>query len=145
MALKIPPAIKQIIREEITSGDINVAELVNTILESIRDSLSQPTSLRGIRVQLDNSGGASPAEFALFDSSTPSKLATIYYPTTVVLDDFTTVDQSSAPTLLVGQSGAEQFPLEVGGKIETEITDLSAIYVKVPAGVSVYLYVLYEA
>jgi len=36
-------ALREIVREELTSGDVNVSELTNTILEAIRDR--QPASL----------------------------------------------------------------------------------------------------
>jgi len=113
-------------------------------LQEINTKLSAPITLRTARVLLDNSTATTANVFPLFGSSTPSKYATIYYPVKLVLDDFTAVDQSAAPAILIGDSTIQAKTMYPGDKIETAVSDLSVIYVKLPAGAKIYLEVVWE-
>ena len=110
----------------------------------IDSKLTAPASLMTVRILINNSSGTTALSTALFPTSTPSKYAVIYYPTQLVLDNFSTVSQSTAPAILIGNSSAQQKTLFPGDKLETFVQDLSVIYVKVPAGASIYLEVVYE-
>ena len=113
-------------------------------LKSIDSKLTVPSSLKTARVLFDNSTGATSKTFNLFTTSTPSKYATIYYPVKLVLDDFTSVDQSAAPAILIGDSSGQQKTMYPGDRIETSISDLSVVVIKVPAGAKIYLEVVWE-
>ena len=102
-------------------------------LTQINAKLSQPTTLKSEDVVIDNSGGTSDLVQPLFATSTPSRYATIYR------------DPNDTGLVYVGDSSKQVFPLEPGAKIETMVSDLSIIYVRVPAGVKATLHVLWEA
>ena len=117
-----------------TKTDVDLSSRASeSTATDISTKLEPPTALRSTSVPLDNSTGTTDLVQALFASSTPSKYATIYLPS------------SATTTVYIGDSTSQDFPLEPGGKIETSIADLSNIYVRVPAGASVTIYVLWEA
>jgi len=69
---------------------------------------------------------------ALFASSTPSRYAVIKR------------DETDTGTIYIGDPTSQDFPIKAGDTFETMVSDLSIIYVKVPAGVVANIYVLYE-
>ena len=101
-------------------------------LTQINTKLSQPTSLKSEEIVIDNSGGSEDLVQALFSESTPSRYATILS------------DEDNTDTFYVGDSTKQVFPMKAGDKVETAVSDLSAIYVRVPAGAKVKIYVLWE-
>ena len=105
---------------------------IESVATSINSKLSQPTTLKSENVVIDNSGGSEPITQQLFTTSTPSRYATIYR------------DPSDTGLVYIGDSEKQVFPLEPGGKIETTVSDLSNIFVKVPAGVKCTLHILWE-
>ena len=113
--------------------DVNLSTRASEdTLSQINTKLSQPTSLKSEKVTIDNSGGTADAIQALFGSSTPSKRATLYR------------DPNDTGTVYVGDDSKQVFPFNAGDVIETDVSDLSVIYVKVPAGVVCNIYVLWE-
>jgi len=96
---------------------------------SIDDKLSQPTNLRGANIVIDNSSGTSDLTQQLFSSSTPSKYATI-------INDGT-------DTIKIGD-GTNMVDFNPSETIETNISDLSNIYITVPAGKTAKLRVIWE-
>lgn len=89
------------------------------------------TEIKDKTITIDNSTGTTDLVQQLFTTSTPSKKA-------VILND-----PDGTYTCYIGDSTPE-FPLKPGAGYETKIDDLSKIYVRVPAGASVTLYVIYE-
>ncbi|MEM2233928.1 MAG: hypothetical protein QXP81_10370 [Nitrososphaerota archaeon] len=100
--------------------------------------------LRTARVLVDNSGGASPITEPLFTAKTRSLRATIRFPRTVLLEDGALIDQSSSPPILIGNVQERFYTLSPGDSLQTGISDLSMVYVTVPAGAKVYLEVAWE-
>jgi len=103
-----------------------------TTLSGVSSKLTQPTQLKSAKVTIDNSGGSSDLVQPLFSSSTPSKYAVIKR------------DESDTGDIYVGDPTSQEFPFKAGDSFETMVSDLSIIYVKVPAGVTANIYVLYE-
>lgn len=101
-------------------------------LTQINTKLAQPTVLKSADVVIDNSGGSEDLTRALFTASTPSHYATIYR------------DPGDSGTVYVGDDTTQVFPFNPGDKIETMMSDLSMIYVRVPAGVVATIHVLWE-
>jgi len=101
-------------------------------LTQVNNKLSQPTSLQSQLVTIDNSGGTADLIQALFSTSTPSKQATLYR------------DPADSGVVYIGDSTTQAFPFNPGDTINTLISDLSLIYVKVPAGGVANIYVLWE-
>jgi len=117
---------------------------LGNLLKDVLTEKFTPTYLKSLRVLKDNSGGSTPKVEQLVTSSVESKHATILYPIKLVLDDFTEVDQTSSPPILIGDSERQEKTMYPGDKIETNIRDLSKVHVKVPAEAKVYLEVIYE-
>ena len=101
-------------------------------LSDVSNKLTQPTQLKSAKVTIDNSGGSSDLVQPLFSSSTPSKYAVIKR------------DESDTGDIYIGDPNSQDFPFKAGDSFETMVSDLSIIYVKVPAGVTANIYVLYE-
>jgi len=113
--------------------DVNLSTRASeSTLTSINQKLSQPTGLYSVDVVIDNSTGTSNLTNPLFTSSRPSKSAVILR------------DTSDTGTIYIGSSTSQTFPMTAGMSIKTEVSDLSVIYVRVPAGVKATLHVLYE-
>jgi len=56
MKTSLPEELKKILRGELTSGDVAVAELVNVILKAIRDRLpTTPTAAGNLKVSVEES------------------------------------------------------------------------------------------
>lgn len=120
--------IQQALRNEVNPR----LDTANDKLSDIQTKLTQPTYLKSTKVTIDNSTGTSDLVQALFSTSTPSRYATICR------------DPNDLDTIYVGDANAQEFPLNPGDCIQTAVSDLSMIYVKVPVGVTANLYVLYE-
>ena len=103
-----------------------------TTLSDISNKLTQPTQLKSVKVTIDNSGGSTDLVQPLFSSSTPSRYAIIKR------------DESDTGDIYIGDPTSQDFPFKAGDSFETMVSDLSIIYVKVPAGVTANIYVLYE-
>lgn len=89
------------------------------------------SEIKDLEVTIDNSTGTTDLVQQLVSTSTPSKKA-------VILND-----PDGAYTCYIGDS-TPSFKLKPGAGYETKIDDLSKIYVRVPAGAKVTLYVIYE-
>ncbi len=94
--------------------------------------IARPSALKSAKVSIDNSTGTASIVQQLFSTATPSKHASIYR------------DPNDTGTIYIGDSTTQAFPLNPGAVIETDVDDLSVIYVQVPAGVTANIYVLWE-
>jgi len=114
--------------------DVNLSTRASeSTLTQINQKVSQPTGLYSVDVVIDNSTGTSDITQPLFTLSRPSKSAVILR------------DSADTGTIYIGSSTSQVFPMTAGMSIKTEVSDLSVIYVKIPAGVKATLHVLYEA
>jgi hypothetical protein len=95
--------------------------------------VARPSSINSQEVIIDNSTGSSDLVQALFSSSTPSRSAVIHR------------DPNDTGAAYIGGSAAQAFPFNPGDVVETNIDDLSKVYVKVAAGAKATIYVLWEA
>jgi len=91
-----------------------------------------PTSLKSKMIVFDNSTGTSDLVQPLFTSSVPSKSAIIRSSPDNV-DDF-----------YIGDSSSQEFLMKPGDAFVTKVNDLKDIFVRVPPGATVTIYVLWE-
>ena len=101
-------------------------------LEGLNSKLAQPAVVRTAKITVDNSSGSSDVSQALFNDSTPSRVAVIKR------------DAGDTGSVYVGGVGSQDYPLDPGEKLEVRIDDLSKVYVKVAAGAKASIYVLWE-
>ncbi|MEB3788312.1 MAG: hypothetical protein GSR72_00270 [Desulfurococcales archaeon] len=111
-----------------------VVDIVATedTLAQINTKMTQPTGIHSNLITIDNSAGTEDLVQTLVGVSTPSRRATLYR------------DPGDSGTVYIGDSQSQDFPFNPGDTIETMVSDLSVIYVRVPAGLKANIYVLYE-
>ena len=132
---EIKQALAEKLRSEITSGDVNVAELTNTILEAIRD-------------RLPSGGSASEATLSALNAKVQSEYAGLFvkdlsvgtvavqvdsdgaYRDEVIL----LADSANTDTVYVGNAAAQLFPLAAGAAVGIRKTALNLIYVRAASG-----------
>lgn len=115
-----------------------LAELqtANTTLSAIDSKLAQPTEIHSSEITIDNSAGTADLVQPLFSTSTPSKTAALRRVSSGVGD--------TVPIYLGGAAETPALSLGVGDTIQLSINDLSKVYVRVPAGVTAKLQVIWE-
>jgi hypothetical protein len=96
-------------------------------------TLAQPASLRSASITIDNSTGTADLVQPLFASSTPSKSAVIKVKSI-----------SNVAEIYIGDASSQAFSLGAGDVVQTQVSDLSTIYIRVPAGGVAVLEVLFE-
>ena len=95
-------------------------------------SLKQPTAVYSRSVSFDNSSGSVDFVFPLFSDPVPSRRAVLKR------------DVNDSGDVYIGDSSSQEYPLSPGEVCELTVSDLSAVYVRVPPGVTANIYVLYE-
>lgn len=108
---------------------------VDARLSSIDGRLSQPNNIYSATVTIDNSAGTGDLVQALFASATPSRSAVIKRVSSGTGD---------GTVIYLGGGASQDMDFAVGDVLKTEIDDLSKVYVRVPAGVTAVLKVLWE-
>lgn len=99
-------------------------------VKSILDQVSRPTAIK--TAYITKSAGSSELVEPLFLSPTPNRRATIHRSPTDI------------GVVYIGGGDGQHIPFNPGDRIETRVTDLSRVYVKIPVGVSANIYVLWE-
>ena len=95
-------------------------------------SLKQPTAVYSRHVSFDNSSGSVDFVSPLFSDPVPSRRAVLKR------------DVNDSGDVYIGDSSSQEYPLSPGEVCELTVSDLSAVYVRVPPGVTANIYVLYE-
>lgn len=118
-----------------TDQDVNIAAdavglAKETTLSSMNTKMTQPTALKGKDITIDNSGGGSALTQQLFASSTASKYALIR-------------NTHSTTDVKIGDN-VDRGTVKAGKEIETQVSDLSNVYVEVAAGLTATLTVYWE-
>jgi len=108
----------------------NTTTIVN-LLEVIKEFV-KTNSIDSFDINIDNSTGTSDVVQPISDTSLQVKHA-------VILNDV------SSGTIYIGGSQNQKFPLTAGSAYKTFINDLSKVYVRVPAGVSATIHIIYES
>ena len=102
----------------------------------IRDGLARPVRFGVYVFDLDNSGGASEAVAPLTGGGLSVRRA--------VLKRVGTGTGDTTPVYL-GDATTQEYPLDVGEKLEVTVSSLDGFRVRVPAGVHARVVVYWEA
>jgi len=94
--------------------------------------LKQPATVNSVHLVFDNSSGSVDFVTPLFNTSVPSRRAVLKR------------DVNDTGDVYIGNSSSQEYPLSPGEVHELTVSDLSAVYVRVPLGITANIYVLYE-